>query len=229
MTSNKLHHVAIIMDGNRRWAEERGLSNLDGLQKGCDNIGKVVEMVFSQGITHLTLFAFSTENWAREQSEVSFLMNMVNTVGSKQLEQFKKNGVKIVHLGSREGLEPDVIELIDRSEEATKGNTERVLCMALNYGGRQDILHAARRLIEQKVPASEVNQELFSENLMTAGIPDPELLIRTGGEMRVSNFLLWQLHYAEIYCTDTYWPEFGKSDFALALESFKNRRRRFGR
>ncbi len=222
-------HVAIIMDGNGRWAQSRGLPRLAGHRAGTENLRVIIEACVEFGVKYLTIYAFSTENWARPPAEVRGLMRILEDMLDRQLDELDAKGVQIRHIGRLERIRPALQEKIVRSVERTKNNTRLVLNVAFNYGGRDEIVHAIQRIIRDGVKPEDVTPELVSRYLYTAGIPDPDLIIRTSGELRVSNFLIWQGAYAEWYITPTYWPDFNKEEFRKALEEYKRRDRRFGR
>ena len=226
------HHVAIIMDGNGRWAAERGLPRVEGHRQGVETVRRIVEASMELGITHLTLFSFSSENWSRPEQEIYDLFGLLRRFVRRDLAELHKNGVKIRVVGSRNGLEDDILRMLDDAVELTKNNTALNLTIAFNYGGRDEIARAAQRIAEdakQGVLAPEdVTQDRFASYLDTAGLPDPDLLIRTSGELRLSNFLLWQLAYAEFVFVDVYWPDFTKELFEAAISEYQRRNRRFG-
>ena len=225
-------HVAIIMDGNGRWARGRGLPRVMGHRSGIKAVRAVVEMAREAGIEVLTLYAFSVENWKRPVDEVSMLMRLLNEYLRRELSTLMKNEIRLNVLGDFQGLPALVQRQLERVMKETAGNQKMTLNLALNYGGRAEIVHAARRIAEQvkagKLKPSSLNEELFSRFLYTDGQPDPDLLIRTSGEHRISNFLLWQISYAELYLTPKLWPDFGRADFLEALREYQRRKRRFG-
>lgn len=221
-------HVAIIMDGNGRWARDRGLPRLMGHRAGTDNIHNVVDEFKEYGIPYLTLYAFSTENWGRPEKEVMGLFQILEEIIDREIQALHKEGVRVLHLGKLEGLSPSLAEAVKRGLELTKNNTKMTLSIAFNYGGRREILDALRRIITDGVSAEELDEALFCRYLYTAGLPDPDLIIRTAGEMRLSNFLIWQAAYSEYYCTPTYWPDFNKEEIRKALLAYSQRKRRFG-
>jgi undecaprenyl diphosphate synthase len=221
--------VAIIMDGNGRWARARGLPRLAGHRAGVDNLRRVLEAATEFGIQYLTIYAFSTENWRRPPDEVRGLLNILEDVIDRELASLNKNGVQLRHLGRLERLSPELQAKVHHAVELTRNNHRLILNIAWNYGGRDEIVQAVRRMIDNGVLPDEIDEELVSNNLYTAGIPDPDLIIRTSGEMRVSNFLIWQGAYAELYVTPTYWPDFGREELLEALWEFARRERRFGR
>ena len=225
-------HIAIIMDGNGRWAAERGLPRTEGHRQGVESVRRTVRAALDLGITHLTLFSFSSENWTRPAQEIHYLFGLLRRFVRRDLADLHKNGVKITIIGSREGLDKDVLKLIDDAVELTKDNTALELTIAFNYGARDEIARAARRIAEDvaagKIEAGEISAESFAAYLDTAGTPDPDLLIRTSGELRLSNFLLWQLAYSEFVFVDTYWPDFSKETLEAAIAEYQRRSRRFG-
>jgi undecaprenyl diphosphate synthase len=221
-------HVAIIMDGNGRWAISRGLPRLAGHRAGTENLRRVIRASVEFGVKYLTIYAFSTENWGRPPEEVQGLMRILEDVIDKELAELNKEGVQLRHIGRLERLAPTLQEKVLEAIEVTKHNTRLVLNIAFNYGGRDEIVHAIQQIIEDGVPPEEVTDELVSRYLYTAGVPDPDLIIRTSGELRVSNFLIWQAAYSEWYITPTYWPDFDKEEYHRALEAFAQRDRRYG-
>ncbi len=223
------HHVGIIMDGNGRWAQARGLPRLMGHRAGTENIRRVLEGCVEFGIKILTIYAFSTENWARPAEEVEGLMRLLNETIQRELDELHRNGVQLRHCGRLEGIDPELQAQVRAAIELTKHNDRIILNVAFNYGGRAEILDAIRRLMADGVRPEELTEELFSRYLYTAGLPDPDLIIRTGGEYRLSNFLIWQAAYAEYYATPTYWPDFDKEELRKALQAYARRERRFGR
>ncbi len=221
-------HIAIIMDGNGRWAEQRGLPRLKGHEAGVDNIRPVVSYLNEYHIKYVTLYGFSTENWSRPEDEVKGLLKLLEDRIDKEALELHSKGVKIRHLGSLDRL-PDGLRLsISRAVELTRNNKEMTLSVAFNYGGRLEILDAVRQLVAEGVPPQNIDEKLFNSRLYTAGLPDVDLVIRTSGELRISNFLIWQTAYSEYYSTDVLWPDFGKIDIKKALVSYGHRKRRFG-
>ncbi|MBC8020721.1 MAG: isoprenyl transferase [Methyloceanibacter sp.] len=220
------------MDGNGRWAAERGLPRAEGHRQGVESVRRTVEAALALGITHLTLFSFSSENWARPKQEISDLFGLLRRFIRRDLADLHKNGVKIRVIGTRTGLEPDILRLIDDAIELTKNNTALNLTIAFNYGARDEIARAARSIAEAaaegSLAPSDVTEERFGTYLDTANLPDPDLLIRTSGELRLSNFLLWQLAYAEFVFVDTYWPDFSREQLEAAIAEYQRRSRRFG-
>jgi len=222
-------HVAIIIDGNGRWARRRGLPRLAGHRAGTENIRRILEACVENGIEVLTIYAFSTENWARPPEEVKGLMDILREVIDREIVNLHHNGVRLRHIGRLNGLPEDLREAVQRAVELTKDNTRITLNVAFNYGGRAEIVDGIRRLLEEGVRPEQLDEEFFSHYLYTAGQPDPDLIISTAGEMRVSNFLIWQGAYAEYYSTATYWPDFDKDELHKALLAYSQRERRFGR
>jgi undecaprenyl diphosphate synthase len=223
-----LTHVAIIMDGNGRWARKRNLPRLAGHRAGTDNIRRVVDEFIHQQVKYLTLYTFSTENWNRPEEEVQGLINLFGEIVDRETEYCFKKGVRLRHLGSLEGLTKWVRERIQRAVEITKGGSRITLSLAFNYGGRAEILNAMRKIVSDGIKPENITEELFAQYLYITDIPEPDLIIRTGGEMRLSNFLIWQSAYSEYYLTPTLWPDFGEEDIKEALLSYKQRERRFG-
>lgn len=225
-------HVAIIMDGNGRWAKTRGLPRTAGHRKGVEAVRKTVEAAGDLGIRYLTLFSFSSENWRRPADEVGDLMQLLRFYLRGEIATLHKNGVRIKVIGDRARLAPDIASLIENAETLTAENGAMTLVIALSYGSRQEIVEAARHLAEAaaqgRIDPSEIDERMLSGSLSTAGIPDPDLVIRTSGEKRISNFLLWQIAYAEFVFVDTLWPDFTKRDLEDAIQEFYRRERRFG-
>lgn len=222
-------HIAIIMDGNGRWALSRGLPRLAGHRAGTENLRRVIEACVEFNVKYLTLYAFSTENWGRPIEEVRGLMRILEDVIDRELKELHKQGVRLLHIGHLDNLKPSLRQKVLDAIELTKDNKRLILCVAFNYGGRDEIVCAIQRLIKNGIKPEEVTDELVSEYLFTAGVPDPDLIIRTSGELRGSNFLIWQGAYSEWYFTPIYWPDFGKEELARALEEYKQRQRRFGK
>lgn len=222
-------HVAVIMDGNGRWARARQLPRLAGHRAGVENLRRILRAAVEFKVPILTIYAFSTENWERPADEVEGLMNILQDVIDQELDELHQNGVQLRHLGHLEKLSPLLQEKVKHAVALTSENSTLVLNIAWNYGGRDEILHAVKQMIQDNIDPDNVTEDVFSSYLYTAGIPDPDLIIRTSGEMRVSNFLIWQGAYAEYYVTDTFWPDFDKDAFRKALDSYASRNRRFGR
>lgn len=222
-------HIAVIMDGNGRWATSRGLPRMAGHQAGTENLRRVITACVEFGVQYLTLYAFSTENWDRPDYEVQGLMHILADVIDRELPELNEQGVQLRHIGRLERLEPRLREKVLHAIEVTAPNNRLVINLAFNYGGRDEIVCAIRRIIDAGIPAEEVTAELVETYLFTAGTPDPDLIIRTSGEMRVSNFLIWQGAYAEWYVTPTFWPDFDKEELRKAIVAYGQRDRRFGR
>jgi undecaprenyl diphosphate synthase len=221
-------HIGIIMDGNGRWALKRGLPRLAGHRAGTENLRRVIEACGEFGVKFLTLYAFSTENWGRPEEEVNGLMRILEDVIDRELDELHENGVRLRHIGHLDQLSPSIRERVHHAVDLTKDNDKLVLNIAFNYGGRDEIVCAVRQIIEDGIPAEEISEDLISSYLFTAGAPDPDMIIRTSGELRGSNFLIWQGAYAEWYFTPTYWPDFGKEELHQALQAFSDRERRYG-
>ncbi len=221
-------HVAIIMDGNGRWAQQRSLSRLKGHEAGVDNIHPVLECLSDYHVKCVSLYGFSTENWNRPEEEVQGLLFLLEQRIDKEALDLHKRGVRIQHLGRLQELPPSTKQAIQRAVELTKNNTGMILGFAFNYGGRSEIVDTARRIVAEGVPPQNIDEKLFNSYLYTAGMPDVDLLIRTGGELRISNFLIWQSAYAELYFTDVLWPNFDKKEIEKALIFYSQRQRRFG-
>lgn len=219
-------HVGIIMDGNRRWARKRGLPTLSGHRRGYDRAVAIADYAFQRGISYLTLFAFSTENWNRSKREVDYLMRLLLRMIDEQAQRLHKKKIRILFIGSRKKLSRTVVQAITRAHALTRKNTRGTLLIALNYGGRQEIVEAARKAVKL---TGRLSERSIARNLYTASVPDPDFIIRTSGEERLSGFLLWQAAYAELYFTETLWPDFSEKNFESALDEFARRQRRFGR
>jgi undecaprenyl diphosphate synthase len=222
------YHLAIIMDGNGRWAKARGLPRLAGHRAGTENLRRILRACVRHGIKILTLYAFSTENWGRPAEEVRGLMTILEQVIDHELTELNQEGVRINHIGRLAGISPRLQKKIKQAVELTRNNTTLILNVALNYGGRQEIIDAIRRIIQDGVAPDQIDDALLSQYLYTTGQPDPDLIVRTSGEMRVSNFLIWQGAYAELYVTPTFWPDFNETELQQALDHYAARERRFG-
>ena len=226
-------HIAIIMDGNGRWAEKRDMPKIMGHKQGVESIKKAVQACIKFGVKYLTLYAFSTENWLRPRKEVEGLFKLLENFLDSQFQIFHKNNVRLRIIGDREKIAPFLRKKIEQAEKDTESYNSLVLNIALSYGARQEIVSAVKNISEDvkkgSVETSDVDEKLFSEYLYTKDCPDPDLLIRTSGEMRISNFLLWQISYAEFYVTPKLWPDFGETDLKLAIEEYDNRERRYGK
>lgn len=223
------YHIGIIMDGNGRWAREHGLPRLEGHRAGTDNIHHILEACGEFGIKIVTIYAFSTENWERPPEEVRGLMRILERMLKREVENLHREGVKLRHLGELDGLPERLRNGVLDAIKLTKDNDQLILNVAFNYGGRAEIVRAARKLVEDGVDPQDVDEATFGNCLYTAGQPDPDLIIRTAGEMRLSNFLIWQSAYSEYYSTPTYWPDFDKEELREALQTYAQRDRRFGR
>ncbi len=230
---NLPRHIAIIMDGNGRWARQRGKKRIAGHRAGVDSVRDVVRAAGELGIEVLTLYVFSSENWKRPPQEVSALMNLLKETLEKETKELVENNVRVRTIGKIEQLPRSCQRALERTIELTSRNSGLILNLALNYGGRREIVEAVRRIASEveggKYKAEEIGEKAVSEHLFTAGLPDPDLLIRTSGEMRLSNFLLWQMAYTEIWVTDVLWPDFRRRHLYQAIESYQSRERRFGR
>lgn len=223
------NHVAIIMDGNGRWATRRALPRMFGHKAGVDALRRVVECATDEHVPMLSVYAFSTENWGRPQDEVSGLMRLFWEVIQSDLDRLDRNGVRLRHIGRMEGLSPDIQEAIQRSIEVTKHNTKLALNVCFNYGGRMEVVDAVRQIVADGLSPEMITEEVISRYLYTKDLPDPDLVIRTASEMRLSNFLIWQAAYSEYYATETLWPDFTREDFINALNAYSQRQRRFGK
>lgn len=227
--NTNLKHIAIIMDGNRRWAKERMLPSMMGHKRGVDALKKTTKACNDFGIKYLTLYAFSTENWNRKQEEVDFLMELLATTLKNELKELNENNVKMNYIGDLTRLNKNLQKVLADSVETTKNNTGVVLTIAINYGARDEICNAIKNILKDGVKEEEITPEFVSKYLYTKNIPDPDLIIRTSGEKRISNYLLWQIAYSEIYITNIFWPEFDKNALALAIKEFAGRQRRWGK
>ncbi|MES2660493.1 MAG: isoprenyl transferase [Verrucomicrobiota bacterium] len=225
-------HIAIIMDGNGRWAKERGLPRLEGHRAGAESVREVMEACIELRVEYLTLYAFSSENWSRPATEVTALMSLLDRFLDEKAKDLDRQNVRLLAIGQLDRLPVKTRALIERIQARTAGNTTMTLVLALSYGGREEIVSAARSLaadaVAGRIEPSDIDGDLFASRLQTAGIPDPDLLVRTSGEMRVSNFLLWQISYAEIVIVKKFWPEFRQGDLFETVNEYKRRHRRFG-
>ena len=229
LDKNVPRHVAIIMDGNGRWAVARGLDVSEGHHAGYENIRRVVNDFANRGVEYLTLYAFSTENWDRPETEVNGILNLAIAVIAHEAQELHENGVRIKHLGRVDRLSPELRVELEQAVEMTAGNTGLTLGIAFDYGGRAEIVQAAKRMVEETVSPDEVDEQKFSEFLYTSDMPDVDLLIRTGGDFRISNFLLWQTAYSEFYSSETWWPDFFGERIDEAFDAFNELKRRFGK
>jgi len=228
-TNHPPRHVAIIMDGNGRWARKRGLPRLVGHNAGGDNIRPVVKIFDNYGVKYLTLYMFSTENWNRPRIEVAGLLSLLARKIDQETQAFHQENIRLVHLGRLDRLSQKLKEKVQAAVELTKNNTGLTLCLAFDYGGRDEIVQAARRIASAGIADDNIDESVFVRYLYSPDIPDPDLVIRTGGESRLSNFLLWQTAYSELYFTPVLWPDFGLEDVEEALSEYKRRQRRFGK
>ncbi|WP_442604468.1 isoprenyl transferase [Paenibacillus sp. KN14-4R] len=231
-TDNIPAHVAIVMDGNGRWAKKRGLPRVAGHYSGMKNVKKITLAANAIGVKVLTMYAFSTENWKRPKDEVEFLMKLPQEFFPLEIDELMENNVQVRMTGWREGLPADTLEAVDNAIERTKHNTGLILNFALNYGGRKELLSGVQQMMRDakqgKLNPDDLDEAIFSEYMLTDGLPDPDLFIRTSGELRLSNFLLWQLAYSELWFTDAYWPEFTEEHFYQAIAEYQRRVRRYG-
>jgi undecaprenyl diphosphate synthase len=228
----KLNHLAIIMDGNRRWAKKRGLSPIQGHIEGVKRVEDIIDISDELGIKAITLFAFSTENWQRPEPEVSLIMSLLSAVLDRKIKKLHEDNMQFRTIGRQVGLSNMILDKITRAVEQTKNNTGLIINLAFNYGARAEIIDAIKMIAGEvkdgRIGVEDINEECVSRHLYTKGLVDPDLLIRTSGEQRISNFLLWQLSYAELYFTDVLWPDFSKEEFLKAISAFQKRERRFG-
>ncbi len=222
-------HIVVFPDGNRRWAKEKGLNTLEGHKKGYENLLDFSIWCKNRGVKVVTAFGFSTENWNRTEEEVNYLMRLLESALIDNLGKYDKDGVKVRIIGQKERLPKSLREAIAKTEEATKNNSNLFLNLGISYGGRWDIINAVKEIIKAGIPQDQIDEKLFESYLSTAGLPAPDLVIRAGGEKRMSNFVLWQAAYAELYFCPKYWPDFSEYDLDQALEEFDKRSRRFGK
>ncbi len=222
-------HVAIIMDGNGRWAKKRGLPRLAGHNAGGENIRPVAKIIANYGVRYLTLYMFSTENWSRPRIEVAGLLNLLAKKIDRETQAFHQENIRLVHLGRLDRLSQKLREKVQAAVALTKNNTGLTLCLAFDYGGRDEIVQAVRRVASAGIPGDNIDESVFARYLYSPDVPDPDLFIRTGGESRLSNFLLWQAAYSELYFTPVLWPDFGHKDVEEALSEYRRRQRRFGK
>ena len=229
----RLQHIAIIMDGNRRWAKKHKLPSASGHNAGVKTLKSTVKLAANYGIKYLTVYAFSTENWGRKKEEVDFLMFLLADTIKRETKDLHKNNVRLRIIGNLKELNPELQKILNDSMELTKDNTGLNLQIAINYGSRDEIIHAVQKISEDvkagKINSENITDRTISNYLYTAEVPDPDLLIRTGGEQRISNYLLWQIAYTEIFITQTTWPDFGQSEMNKAINEFANRDRRYGK
>jgi len=232
VAEKKPKHIAIIMDGNGRWAQQQGLPRIEGHLRGVESVRRIMEACRDLGVEVLTLFCLSSENWKRPAAELEFLMALLREYLIAERDTLVKNNLRLRIIGRRERMPPDVQSEMDRTLEACSANTGMTLCLAINYGARSELVDCVRALAEQVVAGTlkptDISEQSIDSELYTAGLPDPDLLIRTSGEMRISNFLLWQISYSELWVTETAWPEFDRQHLEAAIAEFSNRQRRFG-
>lgn len=232
-STNKLQHIAIIMDGNGRWAKKRGLPRSVGHKKGAEVVKEITRVAGELGVKYLTLYAFSTENWQRDPEEVATLMGLLRDYLKSDLKEIQENGVRIIFIGERQMLDADIVEQMAKIEAETAHNDKMTLCIAISYGARQEIVNAARKIAvlarRGDILPEDVDIKMFSDMLYTKDVPDPDLVIRTSGEQRISNYLLWQIAYAEFFFTPTLWPDFGKEELERIINDFNTRERRYGK
>jgi len=222
-------HIAIIMDGNGRWAKACGLPRAEGHRQGTENLRRIIRACVEFGVEILTIYAFSTENWQRPPLEVRLLMTILQTVIERELQELNDNGVQIRHIGQLDRIAPSLQKIFLHACEFTKHNHRLILNVAFNYGGRDEIVHAIQQIVRDGVPAEQINEDLVNRYMYTGDLPDPDLVIRTSGELRLRNFLIWQAAYAEYYFTQTYWPDFDKEELRKAIQEYAHRTRRFGK
>jgi undecaprenyl diphosphate synthase len=221
-------HVAVIMDGNGRWAKERNLPRIIGHKEGVESVREIISIAREIGVKYLSLFTFSTENWDRPQDEIKGLFEILKIVTKRELKFLKKNGIRLRVIGDKKGLPRDVVESIKKAERETKSCDALFLYLAINYGGRKEIIDAVNRIVKNE-NIKRIKESDFKKFLYAPELPDPDLLIRTSGEMRISNFFLWEIAYTELYFTDKYWPDFRREDFLKAIKEYSRRERRFGK
>jgi len=222
-------HVAIIMDGNGRWAKARGLPRTEGHRAGTENLRRILKACVRLKVEILTIYAFSTENWSRPRTEVQMLMRILEAVIDRELNELHESGVQLRHIGELDGISNGLQKKIRKAMEVTKDNKRLILNIAFNYGGRNEIVRAVKHIVQDQVPAEQITEQLISSYLYTSDLPDPDVIIRTSGELRVSNFLIWQGAYSELYSTPTYWPDFNEEELRRALAEYGQRKRRFGK
>ncbi|HUD03698.1 MAG TPA: polyprenyl diphosphate synthase [Patescibacteria group bacterium] len=223
------HHIAIIMDGNRRWAEERGLSIKKGHDEGAKNLRRIALRAFEKGVKHFSVYAFSTENWQRKSDEVKHLMGLVIRSFEKYFEEFNQKGIRVVVLGSKENVDKKVLAAFANAETKTKNNISGTFIICFNYGGRREIVDATKRMVADKIKPNEVTEAKFAEYLYAPDIPPVDILVRTSGEQRISNFMLWRIAYSEIYFIDKHWPDFNYNDLDDVIAAYSKRQRRYGK
>lgn len=222
-------HIGIIMDGNRRWAKDRGVAVRHGHLEGQKNVRRIAQAAFERGVQCVTVYAFSTENWQRTQDEVQYLMKLLVKGLGVYIDEMHESGVRIVFLGERNKLEKSVSRAIEHAEQKTSQNEKGTLAICFNYGGQQEIVSAVQAIVEQQITPEEITQELISQHIYESSLPPIDLVIRTSGEQRLSNFMLWRTVYSELYFTDAYWPDFSPKDLQAAIDEYQHRKRRFGK
>lgn len=222
-------HIGLILDGNRRWAKAQGLPTLQGHQKGAEVLKNISAAAFRQGVKYLSAYVFSTENWQRTQEEVGYLMGLVGKVTEQYLDEVHQEGIRIRVIGSREGLNKAVLKALEKAEQKTLTNTKGQIILCFNYGGQQEIADAAKQLIADNVPAEQITPQTITERLYAPDVPPIDLLVRTSGEQRISNFMLWRVAYSELYFSPKLWPDFTEADLNAALKEYAERHRRFGK
>lgn len=231
--TDTLKHIAVIMDGNGRWAKNKGLPRSAGHKKGAETLENIAKAAADMGIKYLTVYAFSTENWKRDKAEVDYLMGLLRQYLKSEFKEIQKRGARIRFIGERQMLDADIVAQMEKIEKDTEANDKLTFCVALSYGSRAEILTAAKKAAEQavsgKIKAEELTEEMFSNLLYTQGMPDPDLVIRTSGEQRISNYLLWQLAYSELFFTKTLWPDFSAAELKEIIADFNTRERRYGK
>ncbi len=227
MTS-PLTHIALIMDGNRRWAKAEGLPTLEGHRRGYEKVKDVADWCIARGVKVMTIFAFSTENWQRTETEVGFLMDLVEQMFRKDLKTLHERGIRLKVLGGRDRLRPSILEALDEAQRSTQDNDILTLAVCFNYGGRQEIVDACKQIVRENIPIDQIDEQTISSRLYWSDMPAPDLIIRTSGEERISGFLLWECAYSEFYWTKTHWPAFSEEDLDRALDEYSARQRRYG-
>ncbi len=225
---NELKHLAIIPDGNRRWAKEQGFSSMKGHTAGYEKVKEISLSAFEKGIEQISVWVFSTENWKRTEKEVTFLMELLHTALSKELDFYLKNNIKLIVVGRRDGLSDKIIKAIENAEEKTKGGTKGQFNLMLNYGGRAEVIDGIKKMVEEDADLSTVDEDSFSKHLWSSQMSEPDMIVRTSGEKRLSGFMSWSGSYAELRFVDEHWPDFSEQDIDDCIEDFKNRQRRFG-
>ena len=229
MSPSPVKHLAIIMDGNRRWAKAQGRPSLEGHYKGYETMKKLGDWCLDRGIAVVSVFAFSTENWDRTQEEIGYLMDLIELALGKELNYFMERGIRLRVIGRRERLRPSVLQAIDKAEHLTAQNTKCTLCICLNYGGRPEIVDAVKAIVRERIAVDRIDEKTIEQYLYWPDMPQPDLIIRTSGEERLSGFLLWESAYSELFWCQHTWPEFSEQDLDEALEAFASRQRRFGK